>query len=59
MKRLDEMNDDALGVGQESLIRPHYRSYHAWLSRQSHQTMADRQQEAEMVFRREIGRAHV
>ena len=52
MKRLDEMNDDALGVGQESLIRPHYRSYHAWLSRQSHQAMADRQQEAEMVFRR-------
>jgi uncharacterized circularly permuted ATP-grasp superfamily protein len=51
MIRLDEMHDTApdRGLGP---VRAHYRSYHAWLSRQSHQLMADRQQEAEMVFRR-------
>jgi uncharacterized circularly permuted ATP-grasp superfamily protein len=51
MIRLDEMHDTApdRGLGP---VRDHYRSYHAWLSRQSHQLMADRQQEAEMVFRR-------
>jgi uncharacterized circularly permuted ATP-grasp superfamily protein len=49
MIRLDEMHT---GSGADGDIRAHYRSYHAWLARQSHQTMADRQQEAEMVFRR-------
>ncbi len=51
MIRLDEMHDIPPDGGQGP-IRAHYRSYHAWLSRQSHQLMADRQQEAEMVFRR-------
>ena len=51
MKRLDEMHADR-GQGDETSIRAHYRSYHAWLSRQSHKSMAERQQEAEMVFRR-------
>lgn len=51
MIRLDEMHDITPDGGQGP-IRAHYRSYHAWLSRQSHQLMADRQQEAEMVFRR-------
>jgi uncharacterized circularly permuted ATP-grasp superfamily protein len=51
MKRLDEMNED-LGDGAATSVRSHYRSYHAWLARQTHKRMADRQQEAEMVFRR-------
>ena len=51
MIRLDEMHDTAPD-GSLGPVRSHYRSYHAWLSRQSHQLMADRQQEAEMVFRR-------
>ena len=51
MIRLDEMHDITPDGGLGP-IRAHYRSYHAWLSRQSHQLMADRQQEAEMVFRR-------
>ncbi|MDI9332018.1 MAG: circularly permuted type 2 ATP-grasp protein [Alphaproteobacteria bacterium] len=51
MERLDEMHA-GLGQGSGGDVRPHYRSYQAWLARQSHRTMADRQQEAEMVFRR-------
>ncbi len=51
MIRLDEMHDIAPD-GSLGPVRSHYHSYHAWLSRQSHQLMADRQQEAEMVFRR-------
>ncbi len=51
MIRLDEMHETAAN-GELGTVRAHYRSYHAWLSRQSHQLMADRQQEAEMVFRR-------
>jgi uncharacterized circularly permuted ATP-grasp superfamily protein len=51
MIRLDEMHDAGPNAGSGP-VRPHYRSYHDWLSRQSHQLMADRQQEAEMVFRR-------
>jgi uncharacterized circularly permuted ATP-grasp superfamily protein len=51
MKRLDEMHDDT-GGGTEATVRPHYRSYQTWLARQSHKSMAERQQEAEMVFRR-------
>jgi uncharacterized circularly permuted ATP-grasp superfamily protein len=51
MKRLDEMNEEAQGAAATS-VRPHYRSYQAWLAHQTHKLMADRQQEAEMVFRR-------
>ncbi len=51
MTRLDEMHETSAGPDRD-LIRPHYRSYHAWLQRQSHRSMVDRQQEAEMVFRR-------
>ncbi len=51
MKRLDEMHEAPGGLYDDQ-IRPHYRSYHAWLRRQSHRSMVERQQEAEMVFRR-------
>jgi uncharacterized circularly permuted ATP-grasp superfamily protein len=50
MISLDEMHGSSAGTAAE--VMPHYRSYHAWLARQSHRSMADRQQEAEMVFRR-------
>ena len=49
MINLDEMHDGPYTQGE---VRAHYRSYHGWLAQQSHRAMADRQQEAEMVFRR-------
>jgi len=36
----------------DDAVRPHYRSYLDWLERQDPQTMRDRREEAEMIFRR-------
>jgi uncharacterized circularly permuted ATP-grasp superfamily protein len=36
----------------DSAVRPHYRNYLDWLKRQDPQTMRDRREEAEMIFRR-------
>ena len=36
----------------DSAVRPHYRNYLDWLNRQDPQTMRDRREEAEMIFRR-------
>ena len=45
----DEMNP---GPGATAGVREHYRTYAAWLARQSPETMAARREEAEMIFRR-------
>jgi uncharacterized circularly permuted ATP-grasp superfamily protein len=45
----DEMNPDPATAAQ---VREHYRTYAAWLARQSGDAMAARRDEAEMIFRR-------
>ena len=50
MHKFDEMNAQLPFV--DSAVRPHYRNYLDWLKRQDPQTMRDRREEAEMIFRR-------
>ena len=50
MHKFDEMYAQLPFV--DSAVRPHYRNYLDWLKRQDPQTMRDRREEAEMIFRR-------
>jgi uncharacterized circularly permuted ATP-grasp superfamily protein len=50
MHKFDEMYAQLPFVS--SAVRPHYRNYLDWLQRQDPQTMRDRREEAEMIFRR-------
>ncbi len=50
MHKFDEMFAQLPFV--DSAVRPHYRNYLDWLKRQDPQTMRDRREEAEMIFRR-------
>ncbi len=50
MNEFDEMYAQLPFV--DSAVRPHYRNYLDWLKRQDPQTMCDRREEAEMIFRR-------
>jgi uncharacterized circularly permuted ATP-grasp superfamily protein len=50
MHKFDEMYAQLPFI--DSAVRPHYRSYLDWLKRQDPQTMRDRREEAEMIFRR-------
>ncbi len=50
MHQFDEMYAQLPFV--DSAVRPHYRNYLDWLKRQDPQTMRDRREEAEMIFRR-------
>ncbi len=50
MHKFDEMYAQLPFV--DSVVRPHYRNYLDWLKRQDPQTMRDRREEAEMIFRR-------
>jgi uncharacterized circularly permuted ATP-grasp superfamily protein len=50
MHKFDEMYAQLPFV--DSAVRPHYRNYLDWLQRQNPQTMRDRREEAEMIFRR-------
>ena len=50
MHKFDEMYAQLPFV--DSAVRPHYRNYLDWLNRQDPQTMRDRREEAEMIFRR-------
>ena len=50
MHKFDEMYAQLPFVDSE--VRPHYRNYLDWLKRQDPQTMRDRREEAEMIFRR-------
>jgi uncharacterized circularly permuted ATP-grasp superfamily protein len=50
MHKFDEMYAQLPFV--DSAVRPHYRHYLDWLQRQDPQTMRDRREEAEMIFRR-------
>ena len=50
MHKFDEMYAQLPFV--DSAVRPHYRNYLDWLQRQDPQTMRDRREEAEMIFRR-------
>jgi uncharacterized circularly permuted ATP-grasp superfamily protein len=50
MHKFDEMYAQLPFI--DSAVRPHYRNYLDWLKRQDPQTMRDRREEAEMIFRR-------
>jgi uncharacterized circularly permuted ATP-grasp superfamily protein len=50
MHKFDEMYAQLPYI--DSAVRPHYRNYLDWLKRQDPQTMRDRREEAEMIFRR-------
>ncbi len=50
MHKFDEMYAQLPFI--DSAVRPHYRNYLDWLNRQDPQTMRDRREEAEMIFRR-------
>ncbi len=50
MHKFDEMFAQLPMI--DSAVRPHYRNYLDWLNRQDPQTMCDRREEAEMIFRR-------
>jgi uncharacterized circularly permuted ATP-grasp superfamily protein len=50
MHKFDEMYAQLPMI--DSAVRPHYRNYLDWLKRQDPQTMRDRREEAEMIFRR-------
>jgi uncharacterized circularly permuted ATP-grasp superfamily protein len=50
MHKFDEMYAQLPYI--DSAVRPHYRNYLDWLKRQDPQTMRDRRDEAEMIFRR-------
>jgi uncharacterized circularly permuted ATP-grasp superfamily protein len=50
MHKFDEMYAQLPLI--DSAVRPHYRNYLDWLKRQDPQTMRDRREEAEMIFRR-------
>ena len=50
MHKFDEMYAQLPFI--DSAVRPHYRNYLDWLQRQDPQTMRDRREEAEMIFRR-------
>lgn len=50
MNKFDEMYAQLPYV--DSAVRPHYRNYLDWLKRQDPQTMRERRDEAEMIFRR-------
>jgi uncharacterized circularly permuted ATP-grasp superfamily protein len=50
MHKFDEMYAQLPFV--DSAVRPHYRNYLDWLTRQNPPTMRDRREEAEMIFRR-------
>jgi len=50
MHKFDEMYAQLPFV--DSAVRLHYRNYLEWLKRQDPQTMRDRREEAEMIFRR-------
>jgi uncharacterized circularly permuted ATP-grasp superfamily protein len=50
MHKFDEMYAQLPMI--DSAVRPHYRNYLDWLNRQDPQTMCDRREEAEMIFRR-------
>ncbi len=50
MHKFDEMYAQLPFI--DSAVRPHYRNYLDWLTRQDPQTMRDRREEAEMIFRR-------
>ena len=50
MHKFDEMYAQLPFI--DSTVRPHYRNYLDWLKRQDPQTMRDRREEAEMIFRR-------
>jgi uncharacterized circularly permuted ATP-grasp superfamily protein len=50
MHKFDEMYAQLPMI--DDAVRPHYRNYLDWLKRQDPQTMRDRREEAEMIFRR-------
>ena len=50
MHKFDEMYAQLPYV--DSAVRPHYRNYLDWLKRQDPQSMRNRREEAEMIFRR-------
>ena len=50
MHKFDEMYAQLPMI--DSAVRPHYPNYLDWLNRQDPQTMCDRREEAEMIFRR-------
>ncbi|PIT71273.1 circularly permuted type 2 ATP-grasp protein [Limnohabitans sp. B9-3] len=50
MHKFDEMYAQLPYI--DSAVRPHYRNYLDWLQRQDPQSMRDRREEAEMIFRR-------
>ena len=50
MHKFDEMYAQLPFI--DSAVRPHYRNYLDWLKLQDPQTMRDRREEAEMIFRR-------
>ncbi|CAN1561326.1 COG2308 Uncharacterized conserved protein [Burkholderiaceae bacterium] len=50
MHKFDEMYAQLPYI--DSAVRPHYRNYLDWLKRQDPQTMRNRREEAEMIFRR-------
>ena len=53
MHTFDEMSKRLpYTLGQADSIRPHYQAYDAWLARQGGDFMAQRREEAEMIFRR-------
>ncbi|GAP38511.1 circularly permuted type 2 ATP-grasp protein [Piscinibacter sakaiensis] len=49
-QKFDEMHGDA-GAGR-SVVRPHYKVYDEWLSKQPGDLMRARREEAEVIFRR-------
>jgi len=50
MQKFDEMYAQLPYI--DSAVRPHYRNYLDWLKRQDPQSMRNRREEAEMIFRR-------